>query len=149
LPTESEKPLSITFDSDQPISVSFTENRFRITIRGQRWTTGTRKFGAMNVSASYLVQSDPEQSQLLREGELTIAPPGFVSGKGRLNFRQIALRRVLVRKFDRLFEPVIPLEGRTLPGPWKKAGKLRVRNIDSDAGWLRVAWVSARSETVQ
>jgi hypothetical protein len=147
-PTEDEQPWSIAFASDRPISVRFVEGGFNVTIRGQRWTSGKRKFKAMNVSAAYRIESGSDGIELLREGELEIVPPGFVSGKGRLNFSQIALRRVLARKFNRLFEPTIGVEEMELPGPWKRAGKLRGTQMDSNSGWLRIGWMLTAPEEV-
>ncbi len=79
---EDRDPWSITFARTQPVTVKFTDEGIQITIRGQRYTSGDQDFRAMNVTADYKISlSEPDANgirgiKLVRQGDLTIVPPG-------------------------------------------------------------------------
>ncbi len=137
---EDEEPWSITFARRNPITVDFTDNGFAVTIRGQRYTSGDREFGAMNVSARYQIERTGEGLRLVRQGELTIAPPDFDPERSRLGAGDVALRTILQRKFGRLFPEEIEAQGIALPGRWQSAGTLQPALLQSSEGWLQVGW---------
>ena len=125
------------------MTVAFHDNGFQLTVRGQRYTSGDREFRAMNVTANYKVQMQGTGSKLVRQGELEILPPGFVRGQGRLSAQQVTLRTLLQRKFGKMLEPEIVSEGLTLPGRWEQVGRLDLKQLHSDGGWLVMAWIAS------
>ncbi|MBI3837102.1 MAG: hypothetical protein HY288_04105 [Planctomycetia bacterium] len=138
---EDRDPWSITFANSRPVTVAFNDNGLQVTVRGQRYTSGDRDFRAMNVTANYKVQISGTGSKLVRQGELEIVPPGFVRGQGHLSAQQVTLRTLLQRKFGKMFEPEIVSQGLTLPGRWEQAGRLDLKQLQADGGWLVMAWV--------
>ena len=140
-PNTSEKPWAITFSKKKPVRVDFQDGGYKLVIAGERWKSGRRSYRAkMNVSVIYQIDLSNDQVRLVRSKDLLIAPPGFVSGKNRLTPTALSLRRVLQRKFEQLFPPVIYPDKLVVPGPWKQAGPLRVTRISAVAGWLQMSW---------
>lgn len=137
---DDEEPWSITFARRNPVTLDFADGQVTLTIRGQRYTSGDRQFGAMNVGAVYRIESTDEGLRLMREGELQIFPPGFDPETGRLGAGDVALRRILQRRFSRLFPETVDLEGFDLPGRWARAGRLQPVLMQSGSGWLQVGW---------
>ena len=136
-------PWAITFAASQPISVKFDDGGIEITMRGQRYTSGERDFRAMNITARYKAEIKDNGALLVRQGDLVVLPPNFVPGKSRLSSQQISWQTTLERRFGKVFEPEIESEGLELPGSWKKAGRLDLKILQSEAGWLALAWVAS------
>jgi hypothetical protein len=134
-------PWSITFAKVRPITVRVSDNGIAITVRGQRYTSGDRDFQAMNVTANYKVERDGERYRLVRDDQLQIEPP---NARGRtLSGRQIALRTLLERRFGKLFEREIKSEGLVLPGRWRAAGRLDLKQLQLGNGWVVAALVES------
>lgn len=133
-------PWSITFARSQPLTVKFDDAEIEITIRGQRYTSGERDFRAMNVTAKYKYEIDGPGIKLTRQGDLNIVPPG----KPRpLSGREITLRTLLEKRFGKLFEPEVKYEGLVLPGRWREAGILDLKQITAENGWMALAWIES------
>ncbi len=137
---DDREPWSLTFADEQPVILVVSNGGFRITVRGKHFTSGDRHFKAMNVTAIYKVQQEGNGTHLVRQGELQIFPPDFVEGKSSFNMQQTALRSILKKKFGKLFPPETVNEGLELPGKWKLAGKLPLRQLVADHGWLVLGW---------
>ena len=81
---EDGKPWAITFAPRQPISVTFADDGFRVTIRGVKYFKGSDAHPAMNVSAAYKIEKSPEGDfRAVRQGGIEAFPPGFVPGGGK------------------------------------------------------------------
>jgi hypothetical protein len=137
---ENEEPWSITFARHKPITISFDEGEFEVTIRGQQFTSGDREFKAMNISARYRLELTATGTKMVRQGIVKIEPPDFAIKPRKLSASEITLRTILERKFARLFKEEILSEGLELPGAWKKAGKLKATSLNSSHGWLSIGW---------
>jgi hypothetical protein len=137
---EDRDPWSITFARSQPVTVKFADGGIQITIRGQRYTSGDRDFRAMNVTAAYKFQIDGPGIKLVRQGDLTIVPPGEPR---RLSGKEITLRTLLEKRFGKLFEPEVKYEGLILPGRWREAGILDLKQAAADKGWFVLAWIES------
>jgi len=140
---EDRDPWSITFARNRPITVTFNDEGFQVTVRGQRYTSGDRDFQAMNVTADYKVAIDGNGSKAVRQGDLKIVPPRFVAGQGRLSTKDVTLKALLQRKFGKLFEEEIKSEGLVLPGKWREAGRLDLKQLHCNDGWLVLAWLES------
>jgi hypothetical protein len=136
---EDEPAWSMTFARVDPVTVSFDDDRVGITLRGQRYTSGERTFAAMNVSAQYKIEETENGVRLVRDGELNISPPNHRPGQP-LNAGQIALRRLLTRRFGGLFREEVETEGLVLPGRLETLGKLSLVQISVDKGWATLGW---------
>jgi hypothetical protein len=144
---EEQEPWAIQFAPSQPISVRFADEQFRVTLRGQRYYRGEEVYPGMDVTAIYKIQKTAEGFKAVRQGVVQIFPPGFVPESGKqLTPRQVAIRRLLAKRFDRIFDPEILGEGFMLPGKWSRAGKMKPTQLHSQGGWLAAAWKLAPAE---
>src|SRR5262249_17482861 len=107
-----------------------------------RYTSGDRDFRAMNVTAEYKFEQTPPGVKLVRQGELTILPPNFQPGQ-RLSPQQLSWKTTLAKKFGRMFEPEIKSEGLVLPGRWRDAGRLDLKQLQTSGGWIALAWIES------
>ena len=134
---EEDDPWSITFASERPIDLRFDNQRVTISIRAKRFTSGDREVKKrLQISATYSVEKASQGVKLTRQGDVAVE---FV-GKVRLKASEVALKTIVKKRFDALFEPQILSEGLELPDQWKKAGKLKLQEIHCDDGWLALAW---------
>ncbi len=140
---ENQDPWSITFAASRPVTIRFADDGFKVTIRGQRYTSGDRNFRAMNVTATYKADIDGNGAKLVRQGDLEILPPNFVPGRSRLSTQQVSLKTLLEKRFGKLFEPEMKSDGLELPGNWKNAGRLDLKFLQSSGGWLAAAWLES------
>jgi hypothetical protein len=131
---------SITFARSQPVTVKFGDGEIEVTVRGQRYTSGDRDFRAMNVTAKYKFQIDGPGIKLTRQGDLTIVPPGKPRA---LSGREITLKTLLEKRFGKLFEAEVKYEGLILPGRWREAGILDLKQITAAGGWMALAWIES------
>ncbi len=136
------KPWAITFAPRQPISVTFADDGFRVTIRGVKYFKGSEAHPAMNVSAAYKIEKSPEGVfRAVRQGDIEAFPPGFVPGGGKkLSGPQKFLSKLLEKRFAKVFEPEFLGKGLELPGKWKVLGKLLPIEVVCRDGWLVIAW---------
>lgn len=138
-PIPGDDPWTIMFDRDRPVEVRFAGGGLQITIRGRRYRTGEQLHPAMNISASYKIVHDASGFRAVREGGLEVVPPGLAPGQ-RIGTRQQIIRTLIIRRFERIFEEEFPLEALELPGRWSRLGGLPVAQVESDGGWLTIAW---------
>ncbi len=137
-PVPGDDPWTIMFDRDRPAEVRFADGGLHITIWGRRYKIGERLQPAMNISARYWIVRDETGFRAVRE-ELDALPPDFTEGQ-RLPPATLILRRLLIRRFERIFEEEFPLEALELPDRWSRLGALPVAQVESDGGWLTIAW---------
>ncbi|MFZ5829875.1 MAG: hypothetical protein ACOY3P_07295 [Planctomycetota bacterium] len=136
-----EELLSVYFAEERPLTVEFRDNRIAITVRGLRYEKDGETYPGMEVVAVYAIEQKSQGFTLRREGELDIHPPGFDPGSGqRLSARQVTIRTILKRRFDKLFEPEIAANGFVPEGEWAKVGRLVPTMLRAEDGWLQVAW---------
>jgi hypothetical protein len=140
--SDGKDPWSITFDSDEPVTLRILEDVVTVTIRGASYTSGSKVYDAMNVTARYkIVKGDFGIVTATRQGDLEILPPGFVPGSGqRLALRQVVLTDLLRRRFGKIFEETIVADGLELPGNWQKLGKLPLTQLTTARGWMALGW---------
>lgn len=132
---------AITFADEQPISVHFADNRFEFTLRGARYVRGDKSHPGMYVTVAYKLVKDGNTFKAVRDGGLQILPPGVAPGtEYKLSGKQVAIRKLLDRRFSKLFPEEMVGKGIELPGEWKKAGKLQAVALNSTDGWLSVGW---------
>jgi hypothetical protein len=133
-------PWAIVFPHVRPLSVKFEDDRMWITIRGQRYVSGDREFRAMNMTVAYRISVGQNRVRLIRQGDLSIAPPGREAPTSRLSGREIALRALLEKRYAKVFEPEVDWDTFTFPGVWRRAGELRFHQVECRDGWLTLTW---------
>ena len=134
---EDGKPWAITFAPRQPISVSFADDGFKITIRGVKYYKGNDAYPAMNVSAVYKIEKSPKGFKAVRQGEIEVIPPGFVPGSGQqIDAQRTIIRKLLKQRFAKVFEPEFLGEGSNCPASGRRpASCCRSKSCAATAGW--------------
>jgi len=133
------KPWAITFAPRQPISLTLADGGFTITLRGVKFYKGQDAHPGMNVSASYKIEKSGKGFKAVRQGDIEVLPPDFEPGK-QIDARRQVIRKLLEKRFAKIFEPEILGDGFELPGKWKAAGKLVPIQVEAQNGWLTLAW---------
>lgn len=141
---EDGKPWAVTFAARQPISLTFADDGFKITIRGARFFKGEEGHPGMNISAAYKIEKTPTGFKTVRQGDIEVFPPDFVpGGEMKIDARRQIVRKLLEKRFSKVFEPEIMGQGLDLPGKWKAAGHLAPIQVVARDGWLVIAWKRA------
>lgn len=137
-----QPPWSITFAKQKPIELNAFDGSFKLTIRGSEYTSGDRSFPAMDIWVTYKIESAAGAHRLIRDGEVQIYPPGFEpGGKTKLSVSETSLRRILQKRFGRVFKEVVEIEPLELPGDLAVAGPLPMEQLDARRdGWLAIGW---------
>ena len=133
---ENQPPWIITFAMRQPISVTFSDEGFKIIIRGTKFINGDRSCDDMDVKVAYKIVKTDAGYKAVRQGDIQISPPGRqqVGGKDEI------IRNLLAKRFSKIFEPEIIGEGFFFNGNLKKVGKMLPVEVQSNDGWLTIAW---------
>jgi hypothetical protein len=145
---ESDKdqpPWSITFAKRKPVELKVGDGTVRLTVRGSGYTAGDREFDAMDVWATYRIESEAGRYRLVRDGDVQIYPPDFVPGGGKkLSIQQTSLRGILQKRFNKVFDEVIEIKSLDLPGELASAGPLPLEQLEARKdGWLAAGWRKA------
>ena len=137
-----QQPWSITFAKRKPVELDAGDDRVKVTVRGSRFTSGEREFPAMDIWAAYRIEPGPVGVRLVRDGDVQIYPPGFVPGGGeKLTMQETSLRRILQKRFNKVFKEVVDVEPLKLPGELERAGPLPMEQLVARKdGWVAVGW---------
>lgn len=137
-----QQPWSITFAKRKPVELDAGDDRVKVTVRGSRFTSGEREFPAMDIWAAYRIEPAPGGVRLVRDGDVQIYPPGFVPGGGeKLTMQETSLRRILQKRFNKVFKEVVDVEPLKLPGDLERAGPLPMEQLVARKdGWVALGW---------
>ena len=137
-----QPPWSITFAKRKPVELTVGEGTLKMTVRGSRYTSGDREFDAMDVWATYRIDSEGGRIRLVRVGDVEIYPPGFVPGGGeKLSVQETSLRGILQKRFNKVFDEVVEIEPLELPGELESAGPLPIEQLVARKdGWVVAGW---------
>jgi len=142
---QDQPPWSITFAKRKPVELTVGDGTVRLTVRGSGYTSGDREFDAMDVWATYRIESEAGRFRLVRDGDVQIYPPDFVPGGGKkLSIQETSLRGILQKRFNKVFDEVIEIEPLQLPGELAAAGPLPLEQLVARKdGWLAAGWRKA------
>jgi hypothetical protein len=142
---QDQPPWSITFAKRKPVELTVGDGTVRLTVRGSGYTSGDREFDAMDVWATYRIESEAGRYRLVRDGDVQIYPPDFVPGGGKkLSVQQTSLRGILQKRFNKVFDEVIEIKSLDLPGELASAGPLPLDQLEARRdGWLAAGWRKA------
>ena len=136
--TPESDPWSITFASDQPVSVRFSQNTVKISIRGRRFTRQDQAITkAAAISANYRVEKTATGAKLVREGDVEVE---YLS-RGRQNFAETAFKPFLKNKFEAMFKPEFEFTGLQLPGRFADVGAMQLEQLHVDDSWAALGWL--------
>jgi len=140
-PDEEAQPWTIVFAERQPVSITFADGGFVVTLRGSKFVRGDSSYPGMDVTAEYKIERTDEGIKAVRQGDLKIFPPGFTPGGGKqLSARQQVLRTLLEKRFGTMFTEEIVPEPIGLSGNWEKAGELTLSRWEASNGWSVLCW---------
>lgn len=140
-PSEDQEPWAVTFAQENPIRVTFHDGQIRIEIHATSFKKGDTKYTAMNIAATYKIDSKDGKFVLTRLNDLEVFPPGFESEQRKLSVREQTLRKLLQKRFSKIFEPKWTPRGETpLPERWKAAGSLHLNSWNAKGGWMTLTW---------
>ncbi len=132
---------SITFAARQPISVGFDEGKLAVTIRGQEYYADGETHPAMNVTAVYRIEKTGRGWKAVRQGKLSIFPPGFDPNSGeQLAGRIQVLRTILERRFGKFLKEELTPKNLVFAPEGRQPVSLQLTRWDSTRGWLVMAW---------
>jgi hypothetical protein len=139
---QDQPPWSITFAKRKPVELTVGDGTVRLTVRGSGYTSGDREFDAMDVWATYRIESEAGRHRLVRDGDVQIYPPDFVPGGGKkLSIQQTSLRGILQKRFNKVFDEVIEIKPLDLPGELAAAGPLTMKQLVARKdGWVVAGW---------
>jgi len=141
---EENEDWSITFAPHQPISVTFDEGKFAITIRGQEYYADGETHPAMNVTAVYEIRKTERGFKALRQGKLSIFPPGFDPKSGeQLPPRIQMLRTMLERRFGKFLTEELTPKNLVVAAEGREPVQLQLTRLETTRGWLVLAWKKA------
>ena len=137
-----QKPWAVTFAKHRPVSVAVDDGRAKILVRGDKFVSGDRSFPGMDIWAVYAIARSSRGMHLVREGDVQIYPPGFKpGGKEKLSMAETSLRRILQKRFDKLFAEVIDIPDLPLEGELAAAGPLPMNQLAARRdGWVVAGW---------
>jgi len=137
-----QPPWSITFAKRKPVELDADDSRVKLTVRGTKFTSGDREFPAMDIWAAYRIEPGPGTVRLVRDGDVQIYPPGFMPGGGeKLTVAETSLRRILQKRFGKVFKEVVDVEPLKMPGQLESAGPLPMEQfVARKDGWVAAGW---------
>jgi hypothetical protein len=137
-----QKPWAVTFAKHRPVTVAVDDGRVKVMVRGDKFVSGDRSFPGMDIWATYAIATSSQGLHLIREGDVQIYPPGFKPGGGeKLSMAETSLRRILQKRFDKLWKQVIDIPDLPLQGELASAGPLPMRQlIARKDGWVVAGW---------
>jgi len=140
-PDAEQKTWQITFAKYRPVTVATDDGRVKVTVRGDKFVSGDRSFPGMDIAAVYGLGRGPKGPVLVREGNVQINPPGFKSGDRKLTMQETSLRRILQKRFDKVFKDTVELEPLSLQGELASAGPLPMNELVARKdGWVVAGW---------
>lgn len=137
-----QKPWAVTFAKHRPVTVAVDDGRVKLMVRGDKFVSGDRSFPGMDIWATYAIATSTEGMHLIREGDVQIYPPGFKPGGGeKLSMAETSLRRILQKRFDKLWKQVIDIPDLPLQGELAAAGPLPMKQLVARKdGWVVAGW---------
>ena len=137
-----QKPWAVTFAKHRPVSLAVDDGRVKLLVRGDKFVSGDRSFPGMDIWVVYAIASSSRGKHLVREGDVQIYPPGFKpGGKEKLSMAETSLRRILQKRFDKLFAQVIDIPDLPLQGELAAVGPLPLGELAARRdGWVVAGW---------
>jgi hypothetical protein len=140
------KPWSMTFRESRPVTVDFDNGQVRLTIHVALLISGDERFDeGWDITGIFTPRLENDGIVLVRDDELDILPTGFDRTRP-LPSDQVAVRSNLNRVLNersaqgRGFPARIEFAPLEPTGSLDKIGPLAARELQSEDGWLTIAW---------
>lgn len=142
---EVEGPGAIIFADARPITVDFGEEHVAVVLRTQGFVhDGEERDEPFDITVHYNVEVTDTGLHMVRDGEIQILPPDFKPGVDRMPLGKTVLVNLLRKMLGQFFPETIQPKGVELPGDFQKVGKLVVKDIRHQQGWLTVSMKVAK-----
>jgi hypothetical protein len=151
-PENNAEPFTIVFPPERipgvtPVTVSFADGGFSVTLRGAEFYQGDRQQPGMFITANYKFTKTPDGYKAVRQGDLEIYGFGQKPGTKRAA-RQQGIYTALQTKFGKLFEPEIKFQGiKFAQGRLASAGQFVPQEIIAQNGWLVIGYGRTQSSS--
>ncbi len=134
-----DEDWALTFDQLQPVTVTFSDGKVRIAIRGRRFEQGDQAITEpLEISATYrLRKSTTGELEARRIGEVEIV---FVESPGRLSTKQLAYKTFIKRKISNLFTRTISTNQLPAGNLTNQLRSLVLDQVEATRGWLAIAF---------
>jgi hypothetical protein len=159
---ENESPWIITFALQQPISVTFSDGGFKILIRGTHFINGDSEYGdkesegGMDIIINYkIIKTDTgfkavrqafRQNDFQEDFQYIFYDKDHKPKKGKISSRETGIKTHMTWRLRKSFEPEIIGDGFFFNGNLKKVGKMLPVEVQSQDGWLYIAWRRAQTD---
>jgi hypothetical protein len=144
---ELHEPWTVTFAEDRPVSVDIDDQQAVIVVRGTKFTSSTRKFEGMRITARYKMSHEGGSLHASRQGDVEVVPIDFVPGRQTLSARQAALLGPIRKRFSRMFQSQFVSDGLHLSGNLARMGDMPASQFSADNGWIVVGWMKGTAES--
>ena len=151
--TEDSEPFEITFRDAAPLTASFRDGKLQLMMRASAFKGRTNVSDVelrdnLNIWADYELRLNGDGSAALqRIGE--VQAEFEVVARGLRRPRQNTILEIVRPKAAAAFKEEIPIPAFTLPGGWERAGKLRLKTLESRGGWLVLGWEQTVPNPIQ
>ncbi len=140
-PQEGQLPWAINFDRRQPVTVTFADDGYEMIIRGRRFYEGTETYPAMNIKAAYKFVRNGQGIKAVRQGDVEVLPPGFKpDSNDKLSANEVAIRRLLTKRFSQVFKEEVPVESIEPNDQWTRLGTFQPTGVVCKDGWLMTTY---------
>ncbi|MFO0898598.1 MAG: hypothetical protein U0836_14340 [Pirellulales bacterium] len=136
VPPRTPNGAVFNFADDHALSVSFAGNEVHISLRLEEVAIGGRRFNDLRVEAVYDVSNLADHAQLVRRGPLQIEPVEVHLNGEKLPELEAAVRELLQKHLEGAF----PAVAEPQPPAWWRKGRVVLRRIAVDHGWLVLTW---------
>jgi hypothetical protein len=139
---------SIIFAKDLPVRAKFTGGGLWMAIRADGFTRGESDTPGkykpaitelVEISAAYKIDTTDKGATLRRDGDVQVRFPNRAAPE-QVNLRDRPIVTFIQRKFRSLFKEEFVGQGLAFKGEWEKAGRLKLKELACDRGWLTLGW---------
>lgn len=135
-----DDPLYITFDRERPLCVSFEEGKISISLSGQGYDYGGKRYSGMDIELALRLERTGDGWWLTQSRPPEVMLPMLPNGdRSKLGIRDYALRRILTNVIKRDFPSRLKLAVPDLPSPLDKLGHLAACEVLVKDGWFCLA----------
>jgi len=140
-PEQGKAEWIIHFANREPLTFTFAAGGYTVSLHAVGYEREGEEYPGANVSASYKIEKSDKGFVAMRQGEIEVYPPGFVKGQRRLSAREQTLRKMLKKRFAKVFpEKYVPKGYLEPKGRWKKAGRVPLSQWSTQDGWMTMGW---------
>jgi hypothetical protein len=141
-PSDDSEVSAVTFASLEPARIRFSDNLLVFTLRFSAFESSDRKYTAMDVTARYRPEQTEDGWFLVLE-ELNAYPPEYDPVTNpRLGVRTKIQQRVLLRRFDDVFEERIDLNDPIdiKDDQDRVTAVIEINHVKPSEGWLELGY---------